>query len=142
MRVVSLAGKVDPNGRDGTPLLSPREARLVDGIAAGKTLADSATGAGISYRSARRYRLKPHVAEAIRNRIAENLAQCRAILSAGSSRAATALVAMADGTAAPDAARVSAAARVLESSLKLNETLELESRICALEAQGGHQHGR
>jgi HD-like signal output (HDOD) protein len=152
LRVVPLA----PDGPATPPVTAPgdediftpepmnaREVLLVEGIAAGESLADSATAAGISYRTARRWRLKPHVAEAIRNRVSENLAQTRAILSAGSSRAARGLVAMADpsGTTEPNSARVAAARGVLDSALKLAELEDVVERLTKLEerlaANGG-----
>jgi HD-like signal output (HDOD) protein len=124
--------------------LNARENLLVDSIAAGESLADSATAAGISYRTARRWRLKPHLAEAIRNRVSENLAQTRAILSAGSSRAARGLVAMADpqGATEPNSARVSAARGVLESAMKLAELEDVIERLAKLEEQLANQPGQ
>ena len=123
--------------------MNAREVLLVEFIAKGESLADSATAAGISYRTARRWRLKPHVAEAIRNRVSENLAQTRAILSAGSSRAARGLVAMSDpeGKTEPNSARVAAARGVLDSALKLAELEDVIERLTKIEerlaANGG-----
>jgi hypothetical protein len=122
--------------------LNARELLLVEAIAKGESLADSATAAGVSYRTARRWRLKPHVAEQIRNRVSENLAQTRAILSAGSSRAARGLVAMADGTAPAEAARCSAARGVLESAMKLAELEDVIERLTKLEEQLAQQPGK
>jgi hypothetical protein len=115
--------------------LNAREALLVENIAKGESLADSATAAGISYRTARRWRLKPHLNEQIRNRVSENLAQTRAILSAGSSRAARGLVAMADpaGTTEPNSARVAAARGVLDASMKLEELENVIERLTKIE---------
>jgi HD-like signal output (HDOD) protein len=115
--------------------LNARELILVDHIAAGESLADCATAAGISYRTARRWRLKASVAEQIRNRVSENLAQTRAILSAGSSRAARGLVAMAAGDAPAEAARCSSALGVLNSALKLAELEDVVERLTKLEEQ-------
>jgi hypothetical protein len=122
--------------------LNAREALLVEGIAKGESLADSATAAGISYRTARRWRLKPHVSEAIRARVSENLAQTRAILSAGSSRAARGLVAMADASAEPNSARVASALGVLNSALKLAELEDVVERLTKLEEQLANQPGK
>jgi hypothetical protein len=115
--------------------LNARESLLVEAIAKGESLADSATAAGISYRTARRWRLKPHLAEQIRSRVSENLAQTRAILSAGSSRAARGLVAMSDpaGTTEPNSARVAAARGVLDSALKLEELENVIERLTKIE---------
>jgi hypothetical protein len=115
--------------------LNARELLLVEAIAKGESLADSATAAGISYRTARRWRLKVSVAEQIRNRISENLAQTRAILSAGSSRAARALVDMSDGKKVADAPTVSAARAVVDCTSRLVELQEMESRLADVEAR-------
>jgi thioredoxin-like negative regulator of GroEL len=80
------------------------------------------------------------MAAAVRARIAADLARARAILSSGSARAAEALVDMAAGTAAPDAARATSASRVLDHATKMHELVELESRIAALESSEGN-HG-
>jgi len=146
---------VDPDGLGTPPGMVPddedtftpeplnaREILLVDAIAAGDSLADSATAAGISYRTARRWRLKPHVAEQVRARVSENLAQTRAILSAGSSRAARGLVAMAAGDAPAEAARCSSALGVLNSALKLAELEDVIERLTKLEEQLANQPGK
>jgi HD-like signal output (HDOD) protein len=139
IRLASLWGQdvasLAQGGPESAGALTPREVLFVEGIARGESLADSATAAGVSYRTARRWRLKPHVAEAIRNRVGENLSQTRAILSAGSSRAARSLVSMSDGTTPAESARVSAARAVVESATKLAEIEELASRLAEIEAQ-------
>jgi hypothetical protein len=119
--------------------LNARELLLVEAIAKGESLADSATAAGISYRTARRWRLKLHVAEQIRNRVSENLAQTRAILSAGSSRAAKGLVSMAENKARPNSARVASALGVLNSAMKLAELSDVIERLAKLEEQLANQ---
>lgn len=140
--LVAQNGPAQGEESDRSELLNAREALFVDSIAAGESLADSAKAAGISYRTGRRWRLKPHVAQSIRNRVSENLAQTRAILSAGSSRAGRALVAMADGSQPADAPRVSAARAVVESASRLVELQELEARLAELEGQiAGKQRG-
>jgi hypothetical protein len=129
---------VAADGRVEGPGLTPRESRFVDGLARGEPMEKCCTLAGISPRTGRRWRVKAHVAAAVRARIAADMAAARAVLSSGSSRAAAALVAMADGTATADAARATAASRVLDHATKLHETVELEGRIAALEAEGNH----
>lgn len=127
--------------------LSVRQTRFADELASGTSLADAASAVGISSRSARRWRKKPDIAEAIRARLTENLSMARAILSAGASKAAIGLVAMSAGTAPAEAARVSACRGVLETTLKLTEIEDLQTELAAIKAQlatmpGIHRQGR
>jgi hypothetical protein len=133
-RTVSESGH-SGGTRDAMEMLTAREIRFVDALAIGRTLGDAATSARISSRSGRRWKAKPHIAEAVRARLSENIAVGRAILAAGMSRAATGLVAMASGDVRPDAARVSACRAVTEGAVKLVEMEELQTRLAEVEAQ-------
>jgi hypothetical protein len=117
-------------GEDG---LSPEKTRFVEAIVEGQSVADAAKVAGRSPRTGRRWKTEPEVAGAIRARLSEAMAQARAVLAAGSVRAARSLVSMADGSAEP--ARVSAAKAVIESASRLCEIQELEERLAELEEQ-------
>ena len=125
----------DDEGGHGGEALSPREIRFADELAAGRSLADAASSVGISPRSARRWRKKPEIAEAVRARLAESISMARAILSAGASKAALGLVDMSSGDAEPNSARVSAARGVLESAMKFAELEDVVERLTKLEAQ-------
>jgi hypothetical protein len=134
-------------GNEVPETLSARECRFADELASGTSLANAATAVGISSRSARRWRKKPEIAEAIRARLAENVSMARAILSAGASKAAIGLVAMASGTSPAEAARCSACRGVLETTLKLTEIEDLQTELAAIKAQlaalrGGQRRGR
>ena len=122
--------------------LNPREVMFVDALALGCTLGDAATAASISARSGRRWKTKPEIAAAIRVRMTENISVGRAILAAGMSRAATALVAMASGEAFTCSARVSACRAIVESATKLVEIDELAARLEQLEARLAEQPSR
>ncbi len=131
-----------PNETEEAPEeLSARETRFSDELASGTSLADAASAVGISPRSARRWRKKPEIAEAVRARLSENVSMARAILSAGASKAAIGLVDMASGTAPAESARVSAARGVLESTMKLTELEDVIERLAALEAQLANHPG-
>jgi hypothetical protein len=82
------------------------------------------------------------VKAAIRDRLSENLARARAILSAGAGEAASALVGMASGSKESDAGRISAARAVLEGATKLGDAEDVSERLSAIEArlaQGGQR---
>jgi len=113
--------------------LNLRETRFVDALAEGETHAHAASVAGISERTGRRWLHKPHIAQALRNRIAESRSQARAVLAAGARRAATELVRLA-GNARPDSARVAASKAVIEASNTIDELEELDSRLAEVEA--------
>ena len=112
---------------------TPNEIRFIDAIAAGGSLIDGARAARISYRTAKRWHRKDHVAKAIRARTNEHLSQARAVLASGASRAAAELVRLA-GRARPDSARVTASKAVIEAATRMAEIEELESRVAELEA--------
>jgi hypothetical protein len=142
---VRLLESVSENGRsedeldDADDSLSAREIRFADALAAGTSVADAATAVGISQRSARRWRKKPEIAELVKTRLSENVSMARAILSAGTSKAALGLVAMAGGESTAESARVAACARVLDGALQLGTFEEFASRLAAIEAQQSAQ---
>jgi phage terminase small subunit len=125
------AGKDD----DSPEALTAPEMLFVETLAAGESLADAAKAAGVSYRTARRWKGRPEIASAIRERTTEALALGRAVLASGMARAARGLVAMADGTAPAESPRVSACRAVVEGAVSLAEMEELEARLSELEAR-------
>lgn len=133
LRVVAESGRSgrDDDGTDDR--LPPRELLFVEQLASGASLADAAKGIGLSARSARRWKTKPHIAEAVRARVAENVSVGRAILAAGMSKAATALVGMASGVADAESARVAACKAVVDSATRALEAEEIEARLAELE---------
>jgi len=110
----------------------------VAALSEGATVTEAAKGAGISERSGWRWKADPRIATAVRARISEMLATARAVLAAGSARAARSLIAMTDGPG--DAVNVAASRAVLEGASKLVALEEIESRLAELEerlARGG-----
>jgi hypothetical protein len=126
----------DPEG------LSAKEEAFVDAVAAGLSLKDGATTAGIGYRTAKRWHKRPEIAAAVRVRVSEGLAQARAVLASGASRAARSLVDMSDGKRPGYAPRVSAARAVVESASRLCEVQDLEARLAELETRLQANTGR
>ena len=146
MADVRRALAVAPNGPDlrecpeAVKPLSGRELRFVEALAGGDGLSQAATAAGVSYRTARRWKVKPRIVAAVRSRVNENIAIGRAILAGGMAKASRALVSMADGSVAAEAARVSACRAVVEAAARLVALEEIESRLVELEerfARGG-----
>ena len=135
LEAVSETGQNPAEEDEPADTLSVRQTRFVDELASGSSLADAATAVGISSRSARRWRKKSEIAEAVRARLSENVSMARAILSAGASKAASGLVDMASGKAPAESARVSAARGVLESTMKLTELEDVVERLAKLEEQ-------
>jgi protein involved in polysaccharide export with SLBB domain len=111
-------------------------------VASGSTLGDAATEIGIGYRTARRWKKRPEVAAAIKDRASEQVALGRAVLAAGMGRAARALVDMSDGKTKAEAARVSAAKAVVESTTKLVEVEEMRAEMEAIKQQLASLPGR
>jgi len=137
----SESGRKQGSCEDGPERLSPREIRFADAIAAGGTISDGATAAGISYRSASRWKTKEHIAAYIRARTTESLSQARAVLAAGARSAAVELVRLAK-RARPDSARITASRTVLESTICASEIEDLEARLAELESALADRGGR
>ena len=124
---------------EGDEVLNALELRFVDAIASGATLEDAATATGRSTRTLRRWKKRPEIASAIKDRASEQVALGRAVLAAGMGRASHALVHMADGTVEASAPRVSAARAVVETTAKLVELEDVQVRLAELEARLGDQ---
>jgi hypothetical protein len=124
--------------------LSPMEQRFVDMSASGDlSMEDMASKLGVCSRTLRRWKARPEVATAIRLRTSEQMSQARAVLAAGSARAARSLVELSDGATIGDAPKVSASRAVLETTMKLVEVEELAERLDELEARlAGGSRGR
>ena len=137
----SESGRRHRNREDGSVELSPREIRFADAIAAGGTISDGATAAGISYRSASRWKAQNHIAAAIRSRTTESLSQARAVLAAGARSSAVELVRLAK-RARPDSARVTASRAVLDAAICATEIASLEERLVELESALATRGGR
>ena len=123
----------DEGGADDA--LSVAELRFVDMMAAGENLEAIAKVLKVTSRTLRRWRKRPEVAAAIRNRLTENVSVARAILSAGAAKAAGGLVAQASGEEPAMSARVSACLGVLGTTLKLTEIEDLQAELAAIREQ-------
>ena len=131
------SAEVEPEGDapEADEVLTVVELRFVDAIASGASLEDAATATGRSTRTLRRWKKRPEIVAAIKDRASEQVALGRAVLAAGMGRASHALVAMADGTEEAESARVSACRAVVEGASKLLEIDGMVARLAQLETR-------
>jgi hypothetical protein len=121
----------EPDENDG---LSVLELKFVDLSASGATMEEMALALGTCARTLRRWKQRPQVATAIRNRACESMALARATLASSANRAARALDELATD-ATPDHARIAACKAIIENATKLGELQEINDRLSELEAQ-------
>jgi hypothetical protein len=139
--VAADSGQKPDDVDEGEDSLSARETRFVDALAAGRVPSEAAKEIDLSDRSGRRWRKKPHIVEAIRARLSENIAVGKSILAAGMAKAATGLVAMASGDTPAESARVAACRAVTEGAVKLCELSDLQLEVEAIRSQLASQPG-
>jgi transposase-like protein len=118
----------EPDESDG---LEPLQLRFIDLSASGTGMEEAARELGVCSRTLRRWKLRPQVATAIRNRTAESMALARAVLTAGANRAARELVDLAE-TAEPDHARIAACVAVVSNATKLTEFSDLQTDLAEI----------
>jgi hypothetical protein len=126
-------GQPDADEADELDGLSPLQLRFIDLSATGTSMEDSARELGVCARTLRRWKRRPDVALAIRNRTTESMALARATLAAGANRAARALDELATD-ATPDHARIVACKAIIENATKLGDVAELVEQVRELRA--------
>ncbi len=105
---------------------------LVMVLAAGKPVTEAARLAGVSERTAWRRLNDPAVRQQVRDARAALIDHTVSRLAAASMGAAATLVALLDAESEP--VRLRAAVAILEQTVKLRDSEELERRLAALEA--------
>ena len=129
------SGQAAASDRDEeTDGLSVAEVRFADLSASGEPMEAMATALGVCVRTLRRWKKRPEVAAAIRDRTSEAMALARATLASSASRAARELDRLAT-EAEPDNARIAACRAVIENAAKFAEMEELTQRLSELEAR-------
>lgn len=127
--------KVVPGGRRSTSTAIQRRAQVVAQTMSGVAVPDIASKVGVSERHVRRILREPSVRELLQALDSETLrvvARRAAALSAGAVYVLGEIMA---AKSSPPAARVSAASKVLETTIKVAELTELSERIERLEAK-------
>lgn len=127
-------GRTGASGGDAPKGISPLETRFVDLVAGGSSMDEAATALGKSARSLRRWKRRPEIASAIRERTDESMALARATLASAANRAARELERLAT-TATPDGARIAACRAVIENAAKLGEVRKIEELLAELEGR-------
>src|SRR5262245_40889951 len=110
-----------------------RVARVIELAAGGASGEDIARAVGLSLRQVRRHLAEPQVRSQLRELADERLRQVSRLLGALGGTAAVVLAAIMNDPAAPPAARIAAAGRLLDGMIKVAEYNELADRIDALE---------
>lgn len=100
-------------------------------VAAGDTVRDAATTAGVSERTARRRMADPHFRDRVAKLRTEMTAQALGRMAARMASAADVLGELLNSDR--DSVRLGAARTLIEMGLKLRDTLEVDARITALE---------
>jgi hypothetical protein len=135
------SGRSDETPPDPDEALDARELALVEGIATGQTIREASTAAGVPYTTARRWRRRPEIQAAIRERAREAVEAGTLSLGQGASTAAKTLRQIASGEATAEGPRVTACRAILEIGLRVLEVDELTDRVERLEAQLSNQPG-
>jgi hypothetical protein len=130
---VSENGRFSDEDAEDAEGLSPLETRFVTLISSGASMAVAARALGKSVRTLRRWKQRPEIAAAIRERTSEHMAQAHAVLASAAIRAARELNRLCT-SAKPDAARIVACREVLANATKLDEE-DVEARFAEIEAR-------
>lgn len=115
--------------------ITPRQARVIASLLAGRTVARAAEDAGVSESTAYRYLRDEAVKAALQAAQAEAINAAVSALSGAAHRMALVLVSIALDPEVNPAVRVQAARAALVENLRVKEQYALEERISALEAK-------
>ena len=106
---------------------------LIMAFACGATLENAAATVGVSKATAFRRSQEPEFQKKLRKTKAEMVGRTAAMLTAANGEAVKALLALVKDSA-PASTRLGAARTILELSVRLRESAELEERIAVLES--------
>jgi polyhydroxyalkanoate synthesis regulator phasin len=132
---VGDSGRSNDSTPDPDEAFDMRELALIEGIATGQTIREASTVAGVPYTTARRWRRRPEIQAAIRERAREAVEAGTLSLGQGASTAAKTLRQIASGEATAEGPRVTACRAILEIGLRVLEVDELTDRVERLEQQ-------
>jgi hypothetical protein len=115
------------------PKLTPQDARIVAALLAHGRQEDAAAAARVSLRTLQRRAADPAVREELRRLAGEQLQGVTVMVARHGERAVEVLAQMADGTLAPQGARVKAAVALAGLALRVVEVAAAERLAAALE---------
>jgi hypothetical protein len=132
-RHVVESGRSDKSPPDGDDVFNARELAFIERLAEGQTIREASAVAGVPYTTARRWRRRPEIQAAIRERAREAVEAGTLSLGQGASAAAKALRAIASGKKPAEGPRVTACRAILEIGLRVLEVDKLTDRVERLE---------
>ncbi len=121
------------------PDMSSKQSAAVAVIARGGTVPEAAAAAGVDPRTVVRWRRLATFSAAVRGVVSDALGDAVGVLADAAGDAASYLADVARGREPSDVGRVNAARLVLVIGPSLRESVELESRLSAVEAAIGGQ---
>ena len=119
-----------------------RQHRLLELLAAGLTPREAAEELGISLRAVRSHLANPGLRQELARLRDERLEQVAGRALAEAIPALTVLRAIAEDPSASPSARVAAAGRLLEATVRLYEVTSLAARLAAVEARLGVEYAQ
>jgi len=130
----------DDPGQDGSKpadRLSPREQRLVMALLRGDTMTMAAARAGVSIPTAKRWRKRPAVQQALEAAQEESLRELSRLLAACDRDAVATLGQLMRDEATPPATRRASANQLIQRRLQVAVLADLERRLQVLEDSTG-----
>jgi hypothetical protein len=115
--------------------LSPQQSKAVAALLTASSVAQAADEVGVTARTLFRWLDDPTFEAAYRAARREALGQAMARMQGVSSAMVSVLLQLAADRRTPPSVRFQAAAKVIELSIKWNETEDIEQRLAALEAK-------
>jgi len=139
---VGDSGRSSETPPDGDDAFNARELAFIEALAEGATIREASSIADVPYSTARRWRKRPDIQAAIRERAREAVQAGTLSLGQGAAEAARSLRAIAKGKEPAEGPRVTACRAILEIGLRVVEGEEVSERLAAIEArlaQGGQR---
>lgn len=128
-------GQKSNKNEQAEDLLDAVDLNFVEMVAAGATMVAISEKLGIPYMTVRRWKKRPEIIRAVRERAKEAVHAGAMVLSHGVADASSSLVKMSKDAIAANAPQITACRAVIEFSLKIVEYDELAERLEQVEAK-------
>lgn len=122
--------------------LTPKQEALARAIASGKGVTDADALAGVPKRTSYTWRRSPEFIRRVQELRSAMTDAAMGLLAESLSGAITTLVKISQDHETPVGARVAACRAILENALRFRETLEITTRLDALESRLEEQNGK